>query len=197
MDLFKFIQRQRFLNFATLGLLSGNQVNFVNKMSYPVLRESTDTATASEDDNKLMWAKAPLSYVDKLQASADPVSKRLINLFRVKKIIQYDKNADPKEASLAKRMDDVPGASVQVVTRSANLPTNVVGVENGSVDHVSASLMVNSINQLNRTAIKVEQEHAEEHAFDSRASRGSHGDRFSQLESDIKAIDNSTGPLRP
>ena len=77
MDLVKFIHRQRFVNFAVISLLSGFQHKFLSRISYPVLRESTDSETSSEDDNKLGWVKDNTVYLDKLAAAKDPVSSRI------------------------------------------------------------------------------------------------------------------------
>lgn len=77
MDLFKFIRRQRFVNFAVLSLLSGGQTAFASKLSYPVLRESTDMETASEEENKINWGKDSMLYLKKMQASANPADLRL------------------------------------------------------------------------------------------------------------------------
>ena len=50
MDLRKFIHRQRVFTTAIIGLLSGPQSLFVNKMSQMVVRESSDTGTSADDE---------------------------------------------------------------------------------------------------------------------------------------------------
>lgn len=85
MDLTKFIMRQRYLTYAVLGLLRGQQTAFITKLSYPVLRESTDTETMSEDESKVNWAKDALSYLERMQVTDDPVNRRILQLFEIKR----------------------------------------------------------------------------------------------------------------
>lgn len=65
LDLRKFIHRQRVFTTAAIGLLSGPQSLFVNKMSQLVIRESSDSDTSGDDElNDLQ--KSDLQYVRKM-----------------------------------------------------------------------------------------------------------------------------------
>ena len=50
LDLIKFIHRQRVFTTAAIGLLTGPQSLFVNKMSQLVIRESSASETSSDDE---------------------------------------------------------------------------------------------------------------------------------------------------
>ena len=55
MDLKKFIVRQRLQTTALLGLLSGRQSFFVDKMSQMIIRESSNFEDTSSDQDLSDW----------------------------------------------------------------------------------------------------------------------------------------------
>ena len=75
---------------ATISLLNGKQSALLTKLSHPVLRESTDTETYSEGENKINWYRDSLDYVHKLQLSKDPVSQRMLNIFHLKQMRDHN-----------------------------------------------------------------------------------------------------------
>ena len=90
MDLRKFIHRQRVFTTAIIGLLSGPQSLFVNKMSQMVVRESSDTGTSADDELDDMQ-KEDVLYVRKMILSQGKVDNRLLNLYKLRKA---DKTGD-------------------------------------------------------------------------------------------------------
>ena len=84
MDLRKFIFRQRLTTNAMLGLLSGRQSFFVDKMSQLIIRESDSQTEYTSSDNELSdWNEDNMRYVEKMAHSTSHVDKRLMNLYIV------------------------------------------------------------------------------------------------------------------
>ena len=81
-DLFKFVKRQRYTLVALLSLLSGKQAQLAAKLSYPVLRESTDTASESDGTANVRWSKDGMKYLTSMQVSGNPVDSRALSLFK-------------------------------------------------------------------------------------------------------------------
>ena len=90
LDLRKFIHRQRVYTTAVIGLLTGSQSLFVNKMAQMVVRESSDTNTSADDELDDMQ-KTDTLYVKKMMLSKGKVDNRLINLYKLRKA---DKTGD-------------------------------------------------------------------------------------------------------
>ena len=68
LDLRKFVHRQRVFTTAAIGLLTGAQSLFVNKMAQMVIRESSDTNTSADDELDDMQ-KTDTLYVKKMMLS--------------------------------------------------------------------------------------------------------------------------------
>ena len=62
LDLRKFIYRQRLQTTAILGLLSGGQSFFVDKMSQLVIRESSNLEETSSDSELSDWQRDNMDY---------------------------------------------------------------------------------------------------------------------------------------
>ena len=90
LDLRKFIHRQRVYTNAVIGLLTGSQSMFVNKMAQLVVRESSDSNTSADDELDDMQ-KTDTLYVKKMMLSKGEVDNRLINLYKLRKA---DKTGD-------------------------------------------------------------------------------------------------------
>jgi len=87
MDLGKFIHRQRVMATALLGLLSGNQATYINKVSQIIVRESSNTETSEDDE--LDYAREDIkTYVSRMVYGNNKVDKKLIDAFRVRKADQ-------------------------------------------------------------------------------------------------------------
>ena len=84
LDLRKFIHRQRVFTTAAIGLLTGSQSLFVNKMAQMVVRESSDTNTSADDELDDLQ-KTDTLYVKKMMLSQGKVDNRLINLYKLRK----------------------------------------------------------------------------------------------------------------
>ena len=65
MDLKKFITRQRLQTTAILGLLSGRQSYFVDKMSQMIIREDESLSEGTSEDNELSdWQKDNMNFAE-------------------------------------------------------------------------------------------------------------------------------------
>ena len=84
LDLRKFIYRQRVQTTAILGLLSGRQTFFVDKMSQMVIRESSNLDETSSDSELSDWQKDNMDYANRMVRSSSKVDNRLINLYRLR-----------------------------------------------------------------------------------------------------------------
>ena len=62
LDLRKFIYRQRLQTTAILGLLSGRQSFFVDKLSQLVIRESSNLDETSSDEELSDWQRDNMDY---------------------------------------------------------------------------------------------------------------------------------------
>ena len=89
MDLRKFLTRQRVTTTAILGLLSGRQSIFVNKMAQMIIREDdSQSSNTSPDDELSDWQRDTMAYAKQMANSQDPIDKRFINLYLVRKADQ-------------------------------------------------------------------------------------------------------------
>ena len=84
-DFQKFIVRQRLQTNAILGLLSGCQSFFVDKMSQLVIRESSNMEETSQDEELSDWQRDNMAYALQMASSADKIDERFINLYRIKR----------------------------------------------------------------------------------------------------------------
>ena len=91
MDLGKFIQRQRQHTIAILSLLSGRQVNLVQKMSRLMIYDGSHPAQLFDDnehsddlENQVTRGNFAKLCTKKFTSSQDKVDQRLLSLFRVK-----------------------------------------------------------------------------------------------------------------
>ena len=84
LDLRKFIYRQRLQTTAILGLLSGRQSFFVDRMSQMVIRESSNLDETSTDDELSDWQNDNMDYAKRMVQSSSKVDNRLINLYRLR-----------------------------------------------------------------------------------------------------------------
>lgn len=73
---------------AILGLLSGRQSFFVDKMSQMVIRESSNLEETSSDNDLSDWQRDNMDYVKKMTDSNNKVDKKLLNLYRIRKAHQ-------------------------------------------------------------------------------------------------------------
>ena len=91
MDLRKFLTRQRVANSALLGLLSSRQSNFVDKMAQMIIREDdSQSSNTSPDDELSDWQRDNMAYTAQMAKSVDPVDKRFVNLYLLRKADQKD-----------------------------------------------------------------------------------------------------------
>ena len=89
MDLRKFLTRQRVANSALLGLLSARQSNFVDKMAQMIIREDdSQSSNTSPDDELSDWQRDNMAYAAQMAKSMDPVDKRFVNLYLLRKADQ-------------------------------------------------------------------------------------------------------------
>ena len=89
MDLRKFLTRQRLANSALLGLLSARQSNFVDKMAQMIIREDdSQSSNTSPDDELSDWQRDNMDYAEQMANSVDPVDKRFVNLYLLRKADQ-------------------------------------------------------------------------------------------------------------
>ena len=88
LDLRKFIYRQRLQTTAILGLLTGRQSFFVDKMSQLVIRESSNLDETSEDAELSDWQRDNMDYAKAMTESQNLVDQRLISLYKTRKAHQ-------------------------------------------------------------------------------------------------------------
>mmetsp|Transcript_10913 Transcript_10913/g.14719 ORF Transcript_10913/g.14719 Transcript_10913/m.14719 type:complete len:113 (+) Transcript_10913:1421-1759(+) len=84
MDLQKFLHRQRVYLSSLLGLLKGNQSAFVDKFSQLVIRESSEHAGTSDDDELSDWADRPLDFIKRMQRSKNHIDRRFLDIFKLR-----------------------------------------------------------------------------------------------------------------
>lgn len=85
MDLRKFIHRQRTTMTALLGLCSGRQSFFIDKLAQLVIRESSNMEETSSDAELSDWQRDSMDYVKLMTQSTNKVDSRLIELYRIRK----------------------------------------------------------------------------------------------------------------
>ena len=68
-----------------MGLLTGRQSFFVDKLSQPIIRESSNLDDTSSDNELSDWERDNMDYVGKMTKSSDKVDKRLVDLYRMRK----------------------------------------------------------------------------------------------------------------
>ena len=86
MDLRKFIFRQRLTANVMLGLLSGRQSFFADKMSQLIIRESDSESEMTSSDNELSdWKEDNMRTVNKMATSTSQVDKRFMKLYIYRK----------------------------------------------------------------------------------------------------------------
>lgn len=73
MDLLKFIQGQRWQATAILGLLTGRQSFFVEKLSQMVINESSDLDESSSMSENNDWQKDTVNYAHQMLVSQNSV----------------------------------------------------------------------------------------------------------------------------
>ena len=88
LDLKKFIHRQRVTMTAILGLLSGRQSYFVDKMSQLIIRESSNLEETSDDTELSDWGRDDMHHMKDLFNSSNKVDQRFIDLYKVRKAHQ-------------------------------------------------------------------------------------------------------------
>lgn len=88
LDLRKFIYRQRLFVTAILGLLSGRQSFFVDKMSQLMIRESSNLEETSSDAELSDWGNDDMHYVKRMFESSNKVDKRFIDMYKIRKAHQ-------------------------------------------------------------------------------------------------------------
>ena len=122
MDLKRFVLRQRYLTHAVLSLMTGEQQSFLAKLSAPLVREPTDTATASEEEAGSNWGEDKMSYLERMQTRGEPISHRLLKIFEIKQKVQHGENlfnkddefSDEASSPKATRVREGYGSSSQV-----------------------------------------------------------------------------------
>ena len=85
LDLRKFIYRQRLFVTSMIGLLSGRQSFFVDKMSQMMIRESSNLDETSSNGELSDWGKDDMHYVKRMFESSNKVDQRLIDMYKVRK----------------------------------------------------------------------------------------------------------------
>ena len=87
MDLKKFITRQRLATTALLGLLTGQQTFFIDKMSQLVIDEERclSDETTSDDDDLDEYQKDCTQFAERMASSKNPVDKRFLRLYMLSK----------------------------------------------------------------------------------------------------------------
>lgn len=103
LDLRKFVYRQRLQTTALLGLLSGRQSFFVDKMSQMVIRESSNLEETSLDSGLSDWQVDNMDYATRMVQSSNKVDERLINLYRLKLADQLGIHIGIKNSNLMLR----------------------------------------------------------------------------------------------
>ena len=90
LDLRKFIYRQRLQSVAILGILSGRQSLFVDKMSQLVIRESSNFEETSGDEELSDWQRDDMVYAKRMKQSSNRIDQRLINIYKIRRAQQLD-----------------------------------------------------------------------------------------------------------
>ena len=85
LDLRKFIYRQRLFVTSMIGLLSGRQSFFVDKMSQMMIRESSNLDETSDDAELSDWGNDDMHYVKRMFESSNKVDQRFIEMYKVRK----------------------------------------------------------------------------------------------------------------
>ena len=73
---------------AILGLLSGRQSYFVDKMSQLIIRESSNLEETSEDAELSDYKREDMKYMQRMVASKNEVDQRFIDIYKVRKASQ-------------------------------------------------------------------------------------------------------------
>ena len=71
-----------------MGLLSGRQSFFVDKMSQMVIRESSNLEETSSDNELSDWQRDNMAYAKRMAQSSNTVDQRLLNFYRIRKAHQ-------------------------------------------------------------------------------------------------------------
>ena len=88
LDLRKFVYRQRLAMNSLIGLLTGRQNFFVDKLSQLIIRESSNLEETSSDQELSDWQRDNMTYAERMTKSDNKVDNRLINLYRIRKAHQ-------------------------------------------------------------------------------------------------------------
>ena len=93
---------------AILGLLSGRQSYFVDKMSQMIIRESSNLEETSDDKDLSDWEREDMRHMQHMFTSSNKVDQRFIDLYRVRKAHQLRvkigfQTTDPDEVLNGKR----------------------------------------------------------------------------------------------
>ena len=82
---------QRVATTAMMGLLSGRQSIFVSKMAQMIIREDDSQSENTSSDAELSdWQRDNMAYAAQMANSVDPVDKRFVNLYLLRKADQKD-----------------------------------------------------------------------------------------------------------
>ena len=73
---------------AILGLLSGRQSYFVDKMSQLIIRESSNLEETSDDSDLSDWQRDDMTHMQEMFTSSNKVDQRFIDLYKVRKAHQ-------------------------------------------------------------------------------------------------------------
>ena len=73
---------------AILGLLSGRQSYFVDKMSQMIIRESSNLEETSDDKDLSDWEREDMRNMQHMFTSSNKVDQRFIDLYKVRKAHQ-------------------------------------------------------------------------------------------------------------
>ena len=85
LDLRKFVLRQRLQTAAIMGLLSGRQKSYIDRISQLVIRESSDLDETSSDRELSDWQRDEMDYAKRMAQSSNIIDKRLIGIYRLRK----------------------------------------------------------------------------------------------------------------
>ena len=69
---------------AILGLLSGRQSFFVDKMSQMIIRESSNCEETSHDEELSDWEREDMRHMQDMFTSTNKVDQRFIDLYKVR-----------------------------------------------------------------------------------------------------------------
>ena len=70
---------------ALLGLLSGRQSFFIDKMSQLVIRESSNLEETSSDADLSDWNRDNMDYAKRMALSSNQTDQKFISLYRIRK----------------------------------------------------------------------------------------------------------------